>query len=255
MKTFIKSSLITFLFFSCKHGSIDKKAAAPTASTALLDTIKTRPPTINVRPVVFESAFINGTILTTRNSVFSSYGITIGKIKIVSGRIIACDPLHIDEYGIPFTQSFPIGEFSVQLAIAKLEDEEVVAFARISFSDEPVVKWEMALQEGQKALPFGLSDIRGYSTDSWSGLFIDTEAYKVLDKDQILKENGAVYKEMKKHSHNNWRYGMYNFGNHNLAVFSSGFQDGYYATYIGFDAKGKPCRLITDFDIFEWRKK
>ena len=253
MKTFIKYSLIAFTFFSCSSGSND--SATTKHPTEPLDTIKTRPASINTRPVVFEAAFINGTTLTTRNTVFTSYGITIGKIKIISGRIISCDPLHIDEYGIPFTYNFPTGEFPVQLAIARLQDEETVAFARISFSDEPVVRWEMALQEGQKAVPFGQQDIQGYSTDSWSGLFIDTAAYELLNKDLILKENGAVYKEMNKRRHEKWRYCMFNFGSNNAAVFSSGYQDGYFASYIGFDAKRNTCRLITDFDIFEWRKK
>jgi hypothetical protein len=46
---------------------------------------------------------------------------------------------------------------------------------------------------------------------------------------------------------------MYNFGKHNLAVFTTGLGDGCYNTYIGFDAKGQPCRLLTDFAIFDWR--
>ncbi len=64
-----------------------------------------------------------------------------------------------------------------------------------------------------------------------------------------------LYKEMDKHYHKNWRYTMYNFGQHNLAAFTTGFGDGRYATYIGFDANGKPCRLLSDFGLFDWRKK
>ena len=67
--------------------------------------------------------------------------------------------------------------------------------------------------------------------------------------------DGAVYKEMEKHTHYDWRYAMYDFGQHNLAAFTSGFGDGRYSTYIGFAANGKPCRLITDFGLFDWRKK
>src|SRR5688572_5535715 len=122
MKMLIKYSLIAFTFYSCNGGFEDTPDAKLTA--APLDTINTRPATINVRPVVFEAAFINGTTLTTRNTVFTSYGIDIGKLKIISGALITCDPLHIDEYGTPFTTVFPNGEFPVQLAIAKLEDEE-----------------------------------------------------------------------------------------------------------------------------------
>ncbi len=252
MKTFIKYSLIAFSFCGCNGGFKDTPNGK--TSTVPLDTINTRL-AINISPVVFEAAFIKGTVITTRKTIFNSYGINIGKIKITSGKLITCDPLHIDEYGTPLTKVFPTGEFPVQLAIARLEDEEVVAFARINFSDEPVAKWEMALNEKQKAVPFGQDDIKGYSTDSWTGLFIDTAAYRSIDKEQILREDGTAYKELEKNRRKNWRYAMYNFGDHNAALFSTGYQDGYYATYIGYDAKGNICRLVTDFDLFDWRKK
>lgn len=252
-KFFIFISITTFLY-SCTDPN--KDAAVITRSAKPLDTVKTRPAAILVRPVAFEAAFINGTKMKTGNTVFTTFGVDIGKIKIKTGRIITCDPLHIDEYGIPFTFSkFPIGEFPVQLAIGKLENEETVAYARILFSNEPVVRWEMALQEGQKPVPFGQEDIEGYSTDTWSGIYIDTAAYKALDKKVILGQDGAIHKEMEKNRRIQWRYAMYNFGEHNAALFSTGYRDGYYASYIGFDAKGNVCRLLSDFDIFDWRNK
>ena len=64
--------------------------------------------------------------------------------------------MHIDEYGKPFTQVFPTGEFPVQLSVAKLNDAETIAFARISFSEEPVVKWKFALLEGQLPIPLSV---------------------------------------------------------------------------------------------------
>jgi hypothetical protein len=60
---------------------------------------------------------------------------------------------------------------------------------------------------------------------------------------------------MDKHYHNTWRYAMFNFGQHNLVSFTTGMGDGHYATYIGYDANGKICRLLSDFDLFNWRKK
>jgi hypothetical protein len=48
---------------------------------------------------------------------------------------------------------------------------------------------------------------------------------------------------------------MYNFGKYNLAAFTTGLGDGKYATYIGYDAAGKPCRLLSDFKLFDWKEK
>ena len=252
MKTFIKYSFIAWIFSGCNIA--DNEYAAKTVfTTETLDTIQAAPATPLVSPVLFEAAFIKGTTLDFRKSIFTAYGVTIGKIKITSGYITACDPLHIDEYGIPFTQLFPKGEFPVQLAIAKLGVDETIAYARINFSDEPVAKWEFALQKGQDSIPLKGKKMHGYSVDAGMGIFIDEEAKKALDKKQVMQSDGAVYKEMAKHFHNDWRYAMYNFGNHNLATFTTGLGDGYYATYIGFDAQGKPCRLLTDFDLFKWK--
>ncbi|MDB5231504.1 MAG: hypothetical protein JWN76_2309 [Chitinophagaceae bacterium] len=250
----MKYILIAFICFSCNI-SMHKKF--PKISTEALDTIKSVPGKIIAQPVLLETAFIKGTTQKIDGKTLNLYGITIGKIKIVSGHIIACDPGHIDEYGIPFTQVFPTGEFPVQLSIAKFGDGETIAFARINFSDEPVEKWEFALQKGQPPIPVGGKKIHGYSVDLGVGIFADEEACKALDKSHLTQLDAGLYKEMDKHYHNDGRYTMYTFGAHNLAAFSSGAGDGdgVYATYIGFDAKDRPCRLVTDFNLFDWKKK
>ncbi|RYY20264.1 MAG: DUF4241 domain-containing protein [Chitinophagaceae bacterium] len=160
----------------------------------------------------------------------------------------------MDEYGIPFTQVFPTGEFPMQLSITRFKNQESIAFARIMFSDKPVQKWEFALQESQKPIPIGGEEMHGYSVDAGVGIFMDYEASKVFDKKAAENMDGVVFKELEKHYHNKWKYTMYNFNNHNLAAFTTGLGDGYYATYIGFDANGVPCRLITDFGLFDWKQ-
>jgi hypothetical protein len=251
----MKYIFIALVLFGCKNGSRPEDATK--FSTEVLDTIQSIPPKIVAAPHLFETAFIKGTTQNGKSATVNLYGITIGKIKVISGHIIACDPLHIDEYGKPFTQVFPTGEFPVQLSIAEVAGEETAAFARINFSDEPVVKWQLALLEGQQPLPVGDKEIHGYSVDAGVGIFMDQQATKALDTKRIwdLESKHELFKEMNKHYHGGWRYAIYNFGEHNLAAFTTGVGDGRYATYIGFDADGKPCRLVTDFRLFDWQKK
>jgi hypothetical protein len=251
MRPFFTCLLLSFSFFACN----EKNGAGSGFSTEPLDTIQWRPAKVDAKPVLFEEAFIKGTTKKINNSTVSLNGITIGKIKIASGLIIACDPMHIDEYGIPFTQIFPNGDFPVQLSIAKVNAEETIAFARISFSEEPVAKWEFALQKGQLPIPPGGEKMHGYSVDAGVGIFIDKDASKALGQEHVTNMDTGIYKEMDKHRHYDWRYTMYNFGAHNLAAFSTGFGDGYFVTYIGFDANGTPCRLLTDFNVIDWKKK
>lgn len=240
--------IIIGLFCSCES---EKKPVQ--FSTETLDTIKTVPTAITAQPVLFESAFVLGTTHKLNDSTVKLCGINIGNIRIPSGKLVACDPILIEEYGIPFTYQFPTGEFPVQLSIAKQGPEERIAFARIKFSDEPVAKWEFALLKDQEPLPVGGKKMYGFVVDGGLGIFADAEAIKVLNVEPMQSLNDSVYREMDKHTHFDWRYNVHEFGNHNLAMFSTGFGDGRYSTYIGFDANGKPCRLLTDMDLFSWK--
>lgn len=48
---------------------------------------------------------------------------------------------------------------------------------------------------------------------------------------------------------------MYNFKGNTIAAFTTGIGDGRFASYIGFDAAGKPCKLVTDFGLLKWKGK
>lgn len=98
---------------------------------------------------------------------------------------------HLDTVCQPVYVNFPIGEFPVQVAIAKQNGDERVAFSRILFSAAPVAKWEMARNAEQAPLP-------------------------VFD------------------------------------TLATGWGDGRYASYIGWDSSGRPCQLLTDFEMFDW---
>ena len=195
-----------------------------------------------------------GTTQLKDKATFHLYGLTIGKIKIHSCRIIACDPMIMEEYGIAFTQQFPTGEFPVQLSIAQLEGAETIAYIRINFSNEPVTKWKYALLPDQKPISINDNDYYGYLVDSGMGIFVDEAAAKELEKEKLTQMNARPYMQMDKHYHDGWKYAIHDFGKNNLAVFTAGFGDGRYGTYVGYDASGTPCRLLTDFGLFDWRK-
>lgn len=239
-------------------GCLEKPKAPATvnenSSAQPFDTIQFVPANINAKPVLLETAFIKGTKDKIKSLAFEMYGITLGKIKITSGKIIACDPFLIDQYGQPFTQQFPTGEFPVELSIARLDKKgETVAMARIKFSDEPVAKWEYALLKDQKKAPIGQGDDIGYVVDAGYGIFVDQKAIDSLPGKELAQLSRDIYKQINKKYSKGWSADMHSFGNdNNLAAFTSGFGgDGRYASYVGYDASGKPCRLVTDFALFE----
>jgi len=208
-------------------------------------------------PSIFESAYFEHARTREDSTDIFFYAVSIGNLHIESGKIIACDPIVMQD-AHPFVQRFPTGEFPVQLAIAKVDSDERVAFSRIYFSNHPVAKWEFALDKGKKQIPLAGDDFYGYGVDGGEGIFIDSAANadftQLRNNDEDLWE--AVFaEEVVKNYRNTWQFVLYHFQGHNLACFSTGFGDGTYATYVGYDASGKICRLLTDFGLVTWWKK
>ena len=202
------------------------------------------------QPIIFEAAFHPTT--AARSSVVSFHFETLdlGSLKISSGKIIACDPIVMDD-AHPFAQVFPVGNFPVQLALAKFEKGERVAYSRIKFSDNPVVLWMLATKEGQEPLSLADSSFYCYGVDAGTGIFIDSVAndkFKVKD----YKEWEHVFvTKADKHGYTGF---IHYFDGLGLATFSTGYGDGCFASYIGFDEAGNVCRLLTDFGLVEWWK-
>ncbi len=205
--------------------------------------------TSKTEPFIFETAFVDTAINYQESNEYELKKLDIGMINIESGRIIACDPIVMNNRPA-FTHTFPIGEFPVQLAIKKTNNDIRVAFSRILFSYNDVTKWEFALIPGQKKVDILDSVFYCFSVDAGLALFIDEQANIKFNKKGHSKWK-KVFVDIA--MQRNFGY-IYHFGKHNLAFFPSGYGDGCYATYIGFDENGKICRLLIDFSLIEWWK-
>lgn len=201
-------------------------------------------------PKVFGAAFLKGTIIT-QDSVDYTFSIyDLGKLTSFSGKLVAGDPIVLTDRPA-FTQQFPVGSFPVQLALAKLPNDERVGFARILFSTAHVTKWELARLPGEKPLALKDSSFYCYSVDGGMGVFVDSVTNRHLASQGRASWNKLF---MQKPEQPGYRGYIYRFdgGGGNLATFLTGFGDGCYATYIGFDAQGRVCQLVTDFGLIIW---
>lgn len=178
------------------------------------------------------------------------YVLQIGQLKIVEGKIIACDPFLYNN-DTPFNTIFPIGYFPVELAIAKIDTDERVGFSRIKFSDNIPVKWTIAICEGQNISDLKQDEIFGYGVDAGTGAFMDITGGKELMSFLTEKENNfqVLIDEMEKTYKHTWDWLLWERNNNNVAMFKSGWGDGVYATYIGYDREDNICRLVTDFQV------
>ncbi|UPT67298.1 MAG: DUF4241 domain-containing protein [Sphingobacteriales bacterium JAD_PAG50586_3] len=249
--------VLIVVVFGCRDSGKQNKAMQDYMSIQKLidsippDTVK---PVLNTTfkgvafPLFFEAAYHKSTSVNTGHGKYVFSIFDAGKIKIESGRIIACDPITMHDE-IAFTQRFPIGSFPVQLAMANTGSDMRVAFSRILFSNAEVAKWESAIIPGQKPKPINDSDYYCYGVDGGVGLFIDSISNSVFNNlGQKLWEKVFII-NMEKINYTGYTY---DFSGHNLTTFSTGYGDGCYGTYIGFDKDGNVCRLLTDFSIIAW---
>lgn len=124
-------------------------------------------------PQFLEKSFNDGfSYSDDAGNKYGFYSYNIGNLRVNNGSIIACDPF-LYNHNLPFEKKFPVGNFPVQLSVAKIKDDERVGFARIKFSDQEPVAWTMAVSEGQDLSTLQQDEIFGYGVDAGTGAFMD----------------------------------------------------------------------------------
>jgi hypothetical protein len=209
-----------------------------------------------VAPEFFEKVFIEKYARKDKeNNAYVFSFERIGTLDLPTGKIIACDPFASPESS-PFSITFPKGNFPVELPLAKSGDDERVAFARIKFSEETPVYWSMAVSEGEDISTLEEDEIFGYGVDSGTGGFLDSSFAK--EYSTYLCPGGNFDKlsaDMDKTHKHTRSWIIWGDDKKKVALFSSGWGDGLYASYIGYDSNNKICRLVTDFGMIDWLGK
>jgi len=197
-------------------------------------------------PLIFEAAFFDSTetISFGNNLKFSTE--EIGKIKIETGKIIVGDPITMSD-AEPYKQVFPIGNFPVELAYSCCSNGKSVAYSRIKFSNQEVMKWTFALFPDQAEINLIDTTFYCFGVDAGMAIFIDEKVNM-----ELTKRNAEWYLLFNKMEQVNYTGFIHSFENRNLAMFSTGYGDGCYGVYIGLDKDNKICRLLVDFAIVNW---
>lgn len=176
----------------------------------------------------------------------------IGRLRLPTGKIVACDPLVYPGHTPPFTRTVPTGTYPVRIAIAHFGDDQRVAYAGIFFSDAVVTTWESALLPEQDQP--GLDDYEfTYPVDAGTGCFADADATAALYA-QIQRDNDhyeQIIQLMRPNTVGNssWADHTPPESESNVIMFTSGYGDGSYSSYFGIDADSNTACLLTDFDV------
>ena len=203
------------------------------------------------------AAFGTGSVATPRGDV-ACFDRHVGDLILSTGQIVACDPLVFPD-AEPFTVTVAPGTYPLILAVAQVSDsDQRVAFAKVQFASGDPATWRIAVVPGQDTSTLHPNDIFGYPVDAGTGCFMDGKAAALLA--ERMKSEDEYYQtiigDMEKTYVHTWSYATVRPSpqhEDNCVVFSSGWGDGFYASYFGYSAAGDVICLVTDFDVL-WRE-
>jgi hypothetical protein len=188
---------------------------------------------------------------------------TIGELVVTSGHILACDPMFLFEIP-PFADIVPPGRYPVVLSVAALPSgDQRVACALLRLSERAAVRWEMATPRGQTLSALTAGEVFGYPVDFATGCFTDADAPATLEANEakrtdVADESKQFYDRLDDMQDKTylptWSWAdliVDETTGANIIAFSSGFGDGFYTSYWGYDAADQRVALVTDFGVLD----
>ncbi|WP_172250740.1 DUF4241 domain-containing protein [Saccharibacillus deserti] len=183
-------------------------------------------------------------------------------VKVVSGRIVACDlltsPVEAFEYEIA-PGTYPVYAWHS-------EQEGTIAGAELRLSETKPVRWELAVRPGQDKASLKEDELFGYPVDAGLGSFADEEAIRAVEAlDQRLQEelgdeyislyDDLVADVLEEHDGVWGNLPADEESGLNVILFTSGYGDGFYASYWGLDEQDNVVSLLTDFQVVTDKEK
>lgn len=181
---------------------------------------------------------------------------TLAHLTVITGELIACDPL------VPHTESFSrtISPGVYPVVAWWIQEEQAIAAVELRLSETRPVRWEMATRPGQDIGDLEDGYIYGYPVDTGLGCFADAKAIAQMEElerrlerelgDQFISFYDNKVEFILEEHDDNWGDLVLDAGNGlNVVMVRSGFGDGFYASYWGFNEEGQVVSLVTDFDI------
>ena len=196
----------------------------------------------------------------------------IGTVHFPTGRIFACDPIMDLREALPFFQTVPAGTYPVTICVVPSEDYgDRYACVKVTITDQKPVRYDLAMI-GDEDLDEELEEDEffGFFVDAGMGCVADLktqEAFQAYwaqrqqeeeDIDpyndlfcELLEENYQLHPKYQRSS-GDWLNWTVPGTDCNLPIFASGWGDGVYPCYFGYDADGAVCGFyLLFFDIEE----
>ena len=193
--------------------------------------------------------------------------LNMGEVNFPTGSILVRDPLvYLHRREQPYIQKVPVGVFPIDTLVVKIEEDHYRYVAtRVRFSDEKAIVYRNALQGNENLENINENSFFGFYVDAGLATIVDVKTRdKYCDfEEEWCKVNpdGNIYDdffadEFKKNYKINPKFqreagDWINFAlpNTNLSIpmIQSGFGDGEYPVYFGYDKDGKVCEVIIEY--------
>lgn len=191
----------------------------------------------------------------------------IGELNLPSGEILACDPLVDLEYAKTFIQRVPTGKYPVKIAVVPSKEYgDRYACVKVEFSKNKPVIYELAITGAEEDMDEAKEDeFYGFGVDAGMGCVVDkktqeeyTKYWKKLEEeeeadnpfddifDDLLIENAKKYPKYQR-EYGDWVNFTIPNTELNIPIFASGWGDGYYPCYFGYDKDGELCGFYIHF--------
>ena len=163
---------------------------------------------------------------------------TIGEVDFPTGQIIIADPLcylHSEENRKILDRTIPIGKYEVELAIlnSKTISKRVVG-ARLKIKNDKIIRYEQTQNKS--------SSFNGFGVDAGLASFCDASVAEEYTK--FYSNNDYFIKLLQGKQFIHWEIPG---TNHKIAMFETGFGDGYYMSLYGLNEKDEVCELVIPF--------
>lgn len=185
----------------------------------------------------------------------------IGEVNLPTGEILACDPLVELEEAKAYIQKTPVGKYPVRIAVVPSEDYgDRYACVKVEFSKNTPVVYELAVTGEEEKMDEAAEDeYYGFGVDAgmgcvadkksqdkyikyWNKLEEDGEADDPYDDifEELLAESAQQFPKYQR-TGGNWANWTIPGTELNIPIFASGWGDGYYPCYFGYDKEEELC--------------
>lgn len=189
---------------------------------------------------------------------------SLGPVSIPSGEILVRDPLvYLQQGELPYFLKVPTGEFEA-IACVVLNEEDCARYAavKVNFSQECARRFEEALIGHENLDDLGEDEYFGFNVDAGLASIMDkqtADAYVAFFEqwrkacpdgnnydDYYAEIFAQSYRDQPKYQREggdwiNWTVPGTDL---HMPIFQSGFGDGVYPVYFGFDKDEKICCLV-----------